>query len=376
MKLSQALVVSFVLSILALSGLRISSLNAQEFSAEYSGDLLKNTAGGNARASDYVDILYLSVDDQYQLIELLNVSAHVSAIYSNGAGFSADVVGDDQVVSNLETGDALTKIAEAWIKLETEKWSLLAGLYDVNRDFDVIDSAGLFFNSSHGIGADIGLSGGNGPSIFPFYGLALSGFYQLSEKQSLRFAITDGLPGDPEHPSNIGAKLESGDGAFSIAEWAYIHEGQTWLAGYWQYTVSEPLQDVVTSDINEGYYLRHERNIGASRVFFRLGTADSNFNKYDRFIGAGITFDGPFAQRPDDAWGLSFAYAKTGKTAKDSAAIEGETLEKGELNIELTYAYTVNTHLALQPNIQFIKNAGARDIATSTVLGLRLVLSL
>lgn len=376
MKLLQALAISCVLSISALSALRISGLNAQEFSAEYSGDLLKNTAGGNARASKYVDILYLSVDDQYQLNEQFNVFAHVSAIYSNGAGFSADVVGDDQVVSNLETGDALAKIAEAWLKLETEKWSLLAGLYDVNRDFDVIDSAGLFFNSSHGVGADIGLSGGNGPSIFPFYGLALSGFYQLNDRHSLRFAITDGLPGDPERPSNIGAKLESGDGTFSITEWAYKHDEQKWLLGYWQYTVSEPLLDVVTSDLNNGFYLRHERNIGASKVFFRLGTADSSYNKYDRFIGAGITFDGPFLQRPDDAWGLSFAYAKIGQTAKDSAASQSKTLEKGELNIELTYAYTVNAHLALQPNIQFIKNAGARDIATSTVLGLRLSLSL
>lgn len=361
---------------LAISSKGISNAQAQEFSAEYSGDLLKNTSGGNKRSSEYVDILYLSANDQFQLTENINIVAHASALYSNGAGFSADVVGDDQVVSNLETGDSLTKLAEAWLRLEGNKWSLLAGLYDVNRDFDVLDSAELFFNSSHGVGADIGLSGSNGPSIFPFYGLGVSGFYQVNEQHSLRFSVTDGLPGDPERPSSIAAKLESGDGTFSIAEWAYKKGDQTWLTGYWQYTVSEPFPGIEKSGLNKGYYLRHERSIGTSRVFFRLGTADSSFNKYDRFMGAGISFKSPFSERSDDSWGLALAYAKTGQEAKINAELEGGVLEKGELNIEFTYAYSVNEYLALQPNIQLIKNAGARHIPNSTVLGIRLTLSL
>ncbi|MDT0595718.1 carbohydrate porin [Glaciecola petra] len=365
---------------LALSSIGISKVQAQEFFVEYSGDLLKNTSGGNKRASEYVDILYLSVDDQYQLSKNLNIVAHASALYSNGAGFSANIVGDDQVVSNLETGDSLTKLAEAWLRLEGNKWSLLAGLYDINRDFDVLDSAELFFNSSHGIGPDIGLSGGNGPSIFPFYGLGVSGFYQVNEQHSLRFSVTDGLPGDPERPSSIAAKLESGDGAFSIVEWAYKNEDQTWLVGYWQYTVSEPLSALLSSraitDLNKGYYLRHQRSIGNSRVFFRLGTADSSFNKYDRFMGAGISFESPFSERSEDSWGFAFAYARIGQEAKINAELEGEVLEKGELNVEFTYAYSVNEYIALQPNIQLIKNAGARNIPSSTVLGIRLTLSM
>ena len=45
--------------------------------------------------------------------------------------------------------------------------SLLVGLYDLNSEFDANGTAGFFINSSFGIGAELGASGLNGPSIFP-----------------------------------------------------------------------------------------------------------------------------------------------------------------------------------------------------------------
>jgi porin len=63
-------------------------------------------------------------------------------------------------VSNIDASDAW-KIYEAWLKqsLFQDRLPVLAGLYDLNSEFDVIESAGLFLNSSHGIGADYSQTG-------------------------------------------------------------------------------------------------------------------------------------------------------------------------------------------------------------------------
>ena len=83
--------------------------------------------------------------------------------------------------------------------------SLLLGLYDLNSEFDVIETAGLFLNSSFGIGAEYGSSGRNGPSIFPAtsFGARLSG--QPVQSLFIRGAVLDGVPGDPPPPEGVDA---------------------------------------------------------------------------------------------------------------------------------------------------------------------------
>lgn len=72
------------------------------------------------------------------------------------------------MISNIETGVRATRLYEAWLETGLgERGSLRAGLYDLTSEFDVLETANLFIHSAHGIGSDIGLSGLNGPSIFP-----------------------------------------------------------------------------------------------------------------------------------------------------------------------------------------------------------------
>ena len=67
------------------------------------------------------------------------------------------------------------KLYEAWFEqtLFDDRLSFKAGLYDLNTEFDVVETAGLFINSSHGIGPDFSQSGVNGPSIFPTTSLGI-----------------------------------------------------------------------------------------------------------------------------------------------------------------------------------------------------------
>ena len=92
------------------------------------------------------------------------------------------------------------KIYEAWYehRFFDERLSLLAGLHDYNSEFDVLEYASDFLNSSFGISPDISQVG---PSIFPTTALAPRGSRRSRPAGSyLLAALYDGVPGDPELP--------------------------------------------------------------------------------------------------------------------------------------------------------------------------------
>jgi porin len=77
----------------------------------------------------------------------------------------------------------------------------------LNSEFDAIESAKLFVNPSHGIGADFAQTGLNGPSIFPFAGLAV----RLRAERgpfSVQVAALDAVPGDPDRRTHSGIDLD------------------------------------------------------------------------------------------------------------------------------------------------------------------------
>lgn len=85
--------------------------------------------------------------------------------------------------------------------------------------FDVeIQGAGLFIHSSHGTAAELGLSGRNGPSIFPTTSLAARLQIRSDKKFFARFVVADGVPGDPDDPGGTEIRFDSGDGVFIAGE--------------------------------------------------------------------------------------------------------------------------------------------------------------
>nr|WP_206663255.1 carbohydrate porin [Ningiella ruwaisensis] len=372
----------------------IGVIHAQSLNAQYDIDLLKNTSGGKARATEYVDLLSLSVDDNFTFSEDTSISYYASAIYSNGHSFSQDIVGDDHIVSNLEGGARFTKLAEVWIDLQYKNSALLFGLYDINAEFDVLESANLFINSGHGIGNDIGLTGANGPSIYPFYSLALRYKYQINAHHQFLIAMMDGFPGDPESPNAVDIDLDLEQGVFTIAEWQYTIDNVRWLFGAWQYSKSQVIDQSERADRksgNFGLYLRHERllispdtlnALNSLKVhgFFRLGLSDDKFNKYDSFASAGLVFSNFSAQRPNDSFGLAFAYTGLGdRFTNMEGLLDNEGLPaqfaNGELNLELSYQAPVNKYITLQPMLQYVVEPSGFEQENALITGLRLSLS-
>ncbi|MFC4701118.1 carbohydrate porin [Glaciecola siphonariae] len=369
-------------AVLALSAMHYAK--SAELTAQYDLDLLKNTQGGISTKFDYIDLLSLSVSDTHSFNRESQLSYFVSAFYSNGHAFSEDIVGDDHVVSNLEGGAQFAKLGEAWVDYQYQNLSILFGLYDINSEFDVLQSANLFINSGHGIGNDIGLSGRNGPSIYPYYGLSARIKLALNSHHTLLIAAIDGSPGDASTPSAPAISLSSDDGVFSIAQWQYENADHIWLLGAWHYTKSQAL----TSDTrferarsgNWGAYVRHEQSLFTEvfqpqiKGFFRLGISDSEFNKYDGFVSAGINVSQVSGMRRDDSFGAAVAYTDLGD---DFARVNANTVDgfaNGELNIELTYRTRLHKYVFVQPTVQYIKHPAGIEQDSALVAGLRLSL--
>ena len=140
-------------------------------------DILRNVSGGLRRKAAVMgDLdLVLTLDGE----RLLNW--HEATFFVYGLGIygtdPSQFVGDIQAVSSIAAPNDW-KLFEAWYQQNfgEERYSLLAGLYDVTSEFDVIRSSSeLFLNASFGTGGEFAISGQTGLSTFPTTSLAVRG---------------------------------------------------------------------------------------------------------------------------------------------------------------------------------------------------------
>ena len=134
----------------------------------YVGAAFVNLGGGVRRGGTYSSNLNLRLNvDGAVLFDWPDTTAYLDALWLQG-GSPSSFIGDAQGVSSISAPNAV-KLYEAWVQKNflDNRVSVLGGLYDLNSEFYRLQSAGLFFNSSFGIGPEFGQSGVEGPSIFP-----------------------------------------------------------------------------------------------------------------------------------------------------------------------------------------------------------------
>lgn len=356
----------------------LNTANAQyEFEVAYTGDLWRNIDGGLKTGTRYLDNLdvKLSID----LAELWSGSygtlfAH--GLYNNSSTLSEDLVGDIQVVSNIDAPGA-TRLFEFWYEFGNERWSVRTGLYDLNSEFDTHETGALFTNSSHGIGAEIAQTGQNGPSIFPISSLGLRWDYRF-DSGTFRAAVLDGVPGDPDDPSSNRIDLSSDDGVLMVAEldWSVRNNWRTW-GGVWGYSAEfERPFGAGTSNDNRGAYFGSEWQLIIDdrdvALMFHYGIANDELNPLDAYFGVAITLTDPFARGAADQVGLAIGSASAGAPYRSALIADGLGAEKWERSWELAYRTRVNDRLAIQPIIQYVQNPSATtSIDDALLLGLR-----
>ena len=335
---------------------------------------------------------------------------------------------DAQGVSNISSKN-IWKLFEAWYQqsLFQERFSILAGLYDVSSEFDVISaSSELFVNSSFGTNPTFAFGGENGPSIFPNVSLGFRAQAKLTENVTLRAVVADGVPGDPpDDPDTMSVKLRHEDGIFLATEAAYyvgkpdpqetvgqgvgverprrlvfrrlgraaaIQYDAKFALGGWLYTTD--LDDLSERDSagnpverngTYGIYGLAEQLVYGEQgsgeqglwLFGEVAYANPKVNRFSHYFGGGLVYRGLIPDRDFDETGFGFAIARTSSHYKAGQRQEGKRVADQEVVLELTHAIHLSPALMIQPDVQYIIHPNTdptRNNALALILRLELAL--
>jgi len=191
------------------------------FGLAYTGEIYSNLSGGFRQQATYLDIINFRL--KIDLGRTLNW--HGATLYTDYLGIHGDDpsenVGDIQGVSNIAAPKGW-KFHEAWFRQNvfSDKLSLLWGMYDLNTEFDLIETAGLFLNSSHGMGPDFSQGEIFSPSTFPATTFGMRIKTALTSSLSLQAGITDGVPGDLDKPWQM--QISGDEGALIVIEITHL----------------------------------------------------------------------------------------------------------------------------------------------------------
>ncbi|MBS1962302.1 MAG: carbohydrate porin [Bdellovibrionales bacterium] len=358
----------------------------------YKAEFTRVYSGGVERKSNTLGNVDLKASiDAEKLVGWSGGSLFFYVLNDHG-GHPSQASGDSQGTSNLETVGFGTKLYEAWVQQIAfdAKASFLFGLHDLNSEFYVTDTSGLFFNASFGIGKELSQTGENGPSIFPNTALALRIRTEPSQHFYMQVGAFGAKAGDKTNPRGTHVNSSLGDGLLMITEAAYTNgkgaEGGTpakYAVGVWNYTEVYDHQTTTYADTNgndvpakaasHGAYFLADQGLSEQwSAFLRYGVASTEVNRFASCLGFGVVSTGLIPGRAKDRWGLAVARAVNGdvyqSTASDGAA-------RWETTYEMNYRAEVLRGIALQPDVQYIVNPGADTLPNAWVGAFRVELN-
>jgi porin len=260
----------------------------------------------------------------------------------------------------------------------------------------------LFLNSSHGIGAEFGLSGVNGPSVFPTASLGMRLKVKPTPATYVQVAVLDGIPGDPDDPDGTHIILDREDGLLLAAELAYLSEQKPGVEvptvrhigrgidddddgklalGAWSYTASfddldevDPAGNPLARTGSYGFYVlaehvayREADNGQGLRLFCRAGWADPEVNRFAYYTGIGGVYTGLVSGSSEDALGFAVAAAYPGADFKEASRNAGTPVNGAEVTLELTYQAPLTPWLTFQPDLQYVINPGLEPAVDNAV---------
>lgn len=355
-----------------------------EFGGTIKNEIWQNLSGGRyQKGTDIFYVDFIMAADLYEAVGWNGASMFVHFLGNNGNSIS-NGIGDYQIVSNIESYP-MRKLFQCWIQqtFGDNELSLLVGLYDLNSEFYVTQSSGLFLNSSHGIGFDLAQTGNNGPSIFPNAALAFRVSYSPSDNIYAHCALFDGMPGDPVDPNKFGISLSAADGYFAVAEIGTEQENVSKIGiGVWKYSGSfsdlcstiDPSIDIQRTDNYGAYVLFDQLLYGgdesaaeAMHGFARFGIANGHVNCFDYQFGAGIVYKGLFQSRSDDEIGFAVAAAHASEDYRSYILLSYSRNAATETSHEVTYRMKFAEWFFVQYDVQYIVHPSANPTVTNAV---------
>ncbi|MDR8394595.1 carbohydrate porin [Aliifodinibius sp. S!AR15-10] len=377
----------------------------------YTADIFSNTTGGNDTGFRYMDNLDLEV--MFDTDEGLGWGSTEFYIYglANQGGSISELAGDIQGISNIES-ETSWRIYEAWFQkyIYDIRTSILVGLYDLNSEFDVINTATLFVNSSHGIGPEYALSGVLGPSIFPYTSMGVRFKSNPIKGVVIKGALLDGIPSNPQNTDGTKIFFRERDGLLLAGEVAFHPEGEESMiarsrtarirdflsrgvgennrykaaVGGWMYT-KERAGWLSGPQRNNGLYVLGEYRLFEEESdayqglsgFARYGVSNEKVNRLSSYVGAGLVYTGLIRGRSRDQLGIALAMPFNSSDYEQEVQQFGLNPTSYEMNIETTYRLQVKNFSFVQLDLQYIVNPGLLEQnENALVVGTRLQFSL
>ncbi len=342
----------------------------------YKADVQGVVAGGRVRAGRALDDLDLAADfDLEQGLHLAGLSGRLEVMMTNG-GMPNGAVGSLQGVNNDEVARPGTRLYQAYLEqaFAAGRFSVRVGFTDLNAEFDATDSSSLLLAPPFGISPEISATGRNGPSIFPSTSFAVRAKAQFDGAGYLLAGLYNADArdlGDPHGPDWSGR-----DGALAILEAGWTRTGKL-AVGAWHYTHKVPKRASLTGAQAhaQGVYVLVERDLAKGgetgptvTAFFRGGVSDGDTGPISSAIQLGFRASHLLAGRPDGS--LSVGYSYNGL----SSGYRTENLVPGtdEHKIEITYSDRLNSHLTVQPDLQWSEIADGGTGRQALTAGLRI----
>jgi porin len=362
----------------------------------YYGEVFGNLSGGLRRGAAAEGLLTLSLAlDLEKLAGWKGARVFCDALYPHGLGISGRYTGDADIVSNIDAYDSF-RLRAAWLQqdLAGGRLSIRAGMVNIDSDFFAADSAALYINSAFGI---IGTVTFNIDS--PIYPVAAPGvLVKLAPSPGfyLEAMIVSDDPGAPDGNNKHGTRFRlAGDGGAIVfaeagfhrtgSEGAPVLEGSYKVGGYYATASFDDVHGGPPHHGNGALYVVAEQQIFRAPTadsktfrgltgFARASIAPADRNDVPFYFDAGLNYTGLLPGRPRDTLGIGFSYERWNS---DLRTADGERVPSHHEHVlEATYLATLNDHLALQPDFQYIFNPGATGTTPNAVVaGLRFILT-
>ncbi len=327
--------------------------NPFSFQASYFGENANNILGGIKTGSVYLGMVNLNLGFDTEKAGLWKGGwFYINTANTHGAQPSQQLIGDVQVVSNIEAGNH-TYLQELWYKQQLNRFVFTLGLQDLNVEFANSEYAQTYLNSSFGILPII--SNNFNASIFPLTTMGLTFDWNISKKIRWINALYDGSTTNFDYnPYNLKWRFNSGEGLLIISEiQKYIKIND--LPGTYKFGAYCHFHrkggNVITPDsltnrlvgiysyVDQAIWAKDHRNAG---VFVQLGYSPSFASTNNLYFGTGINFTGLLSKNGNDILGLACAHVIFTRDTESETAIE------------LTYQYQLTKYIFIQPDSQFV----------------------
>lgn len=359
-----------------------------ELGFTHKSDVLTNLSGGLKRGTVWMGNTEARVKMNLEmLLGWEATSAYIQYHSQLGSKFNRDYVDSFVIVDNIEANNT-AQFFQAWIQkgFYEDSLSVLFGLYAIDSEFYVNDTSSVFTQTPYGMANDLGQSGMNGPPIFPVGALGLRVKYTTPGKDFYaQYALTDGVPGDPNNPRGTHIQLNKGDGTLSILELGLTPQSRAeeseyfnkTAIGFWRYSAKFNDLDPLNSTLHpsQGAYFLAERTLMNEKDhpdqglsgFVRYGVASKDIHQSDWTGSLGLRYHGLIDGRDDDISALGVTVSHASATFQRLNSSLGS-----ETSIEATHRIQVKPWLALQPTVQYVLHPNMNPVRQNVwIMGAR-----